>query len=66
MDPLITNGIDPALLQVLEKRGQERDPATRRKRPAVPRKAEEEVVVEEEDDQNLLLDPPKHMLDDLA
>ena len=38
MDPLITNGIDPALLRVLEKRGQERDPADRRKRPPVPGK----------------------------
>ena len=26
MDPLITNGIDPALLRVLDKRGDERDP----------------------------------------
>jgi hypothetical protein len=25
MDPLITNGIDPALLRVLEKRGHDRD-----------------------------------------
>jgi hypothetical protein len=68
MDPLITNGIDPALLRVLEKRGQERDPAARRKRPAMPRKAaeEEEVEAEEEDNQDPLLDPPKHALDDLA
>jgi hypothetical protein len=63
MDPLITNGIDPALLRVLEKRGQERDPAARRKRPAMPRNFSEEV---EQDNQDPLLDPPKHALDDLA
>jgi len=38
MDPLITNGVDPALLRVLEKRGRGRDPAARRKRPPVPEK----------------------------
>lgn len=59
MDPLITNGIDPALLQVLEKRGQERDPVLRRKRPAVP----EEVIQETAEEEG---DPPKHTLDDLA
>jgi hypothetical protein len=32
MEPLITNGIDPALLRVIEKRGQERDPEMRRRR----------------------------------
>jgi hypothetical protein len=63
MDPLITNGIDPALLRVLEKRGQERDPAARRKRPAMPRNSREEV---EQDNQDPLLDPPTHALDDLA
>jgi hypothetical protein len=63
MDPLITNGIDPALLRVLEKRGQERDPAARRKRPAMRRNSGEEV---EQDNEDPLLDPPKHALDDLA
>ena len=38
MDPLITNGVDPALLRVLEKRGHERDATARRKRPAQPEK----------------------------
>ena len=62
MDPLITNGIDPALLRVLEKRGQERDPADRRKRPPVPEKPAEE----EENKQELDPGTPKHTLDDLA
>jgi hypothetical protein len=61
MDPLITNGIDPALLRVLEKRGQERDPAPRRRRPAVPEKP-----VEEENKEEPGPDTPKHTLDDLA
>ncbi len=63
MDPLITNGIDPALLRVLERRGQERDLAPRRKRPAVPEKTIEKA---EENDQEPGLDAPKHTLDDLA
>ncbi len=61
MDPLITNGIDPALLRVLEKRGEERDPVPRRKRPVVPEK-----TVEEENKEEPGLDTPKHTLDDLA
>ncbi len=64
MDPLITNGIDPALLRVLEKRGQERDPLPRRKRPAVPEKTLEDAV--EENSQEVNPDTPKHALDDLA
>jgi hypothetical protein len=62
MDPLITNGIDPALLRVLEKRGQERDRAARRKRPPVP----EKPAGEEENKQEPDPDAPKHTLDDLA
>ena len=65
MDPLITNGIDPALLRIVEKRGQERDPALRRRRVPAP-----EVPVEEEkkegDDQEPAPDALKHELDDLA
>ena len=61
MDPLITNGIDPALLRVLEKRGNERDAAPRRKRPGAPAKE-----VEEELEQGTDPDTPKHALDDLA
>lgn len=44
MDPLITNGIDPALLRVLEKRRDERDPVPRRKRPAVPEKPSKKKI----------------------
>lgn len=62
MDPLITNGIDPALMRVLEKRGGgERDAAPRRKRPAVPEKPVERELEQEPDP-----DSPKHALDDLA
>ena len=61
MDPLITNGIDPALLRVLEKRRDERDPVPRRKRPAVPEKP-----VEEENEEEPGPDTPKHAVDDLA
>jgi hypothetical protein len=62
MEPLITNGIDPALLRVLEKRGQERDPLPRRKRPGVAEKA----IETEENSQEPGLDTPQHKLDDLA
>jgi hypothetical protein len=62
MDPLITNGIDAALLRVLEKRGDERDPVPRRKRPAVPEKTVEEEELNEEPGP----DTPKHAVDDLA
>jgi hypothetical protein len=73
MDPLITNGIDAALLRVPEQRGQERDrdQAPRRKRPVRPEK-----TVEEGDENNqepgvdtpndTPNDAPKHTLDDLA
>jgi len=61
MDPLITNGIDPALLRVLEKRGHERDAQMRRRRvPAAPSAQDKEG--EKESD----AESPKHELDDLA
>ena len=63
MDPLITNGIDPGLLRVIEKRGQERDREVRRKRPPAPEPA---VEVKQEDDAEPDPDAPKHELDDLA
>jgi hypothetical protein len=63
MDPLITNGVDPALLRVLDKHGQERDPVARRKRPPVP---EEPPANDEENEQEPGPDTPKHTLDDLA
>jgi hypothetical protein len=61
MDPLITNGVDAALMRLLEKRGNERDPPPRRKRPAG---AEKPVEPELEQEPNA--DAPKHALDDLA
>jgi hypothetical protein len=61
MDPLITNGIDPELMRVQEKRGNERDTVPRRKRPAVPEK-----LVDEELEQDPDADTPKHTFDDLA
>ncbi len=62
MDPLITNGVDPALLRVLEKRGEQRDVIPRRKRPSLP-KTDEEI---EENSQDPDEDSPPHTLDDLA
>ena len=62
MDPLVTNGIDPSLLRVIEKRGGERDAAPRRRRMAAPEKAAKNE--EEENGENP--ETPKHTLDDLA
>jgi hypothetical protein len=59
MDPLITNGVEPAHLRGAEKRSSERDLAPRRKRPLVRENAKEE-------EEDLSLDAPKHALDDLA
>jgi hypothetical protein len=60
MDPLITNRVDPALMRVLEKRGQERDAAMRRRRPPVPpAKGDEEETGQDSE-------KPEHELDDLA
>jgi len=61
MDPLITNGIDPALLRVVEKRGATRDAFPQRKRSPVPEKPAEDEADSEPDP-----DTPKHTLDDLA
>ena len=67
MDPLITNAIDPALLRVLEKRGDTRDPAPRRKRTAPHEKPVEEQEAEPEpEEEEPGSDTPKHTLDDLA
>jgi hypothetical protein len=71
MDPLLTNGIDPALLRgLLDKRDDARDETMpRRKRPATPGKSAEEEDAEEVNEENKLeADPdvPKHKLDDLA
>jgi len=60
MDPLITGGIDPALLRVLEKRGQERESEMRRRRPpALPTRTDEEAAEPD-------LEAPEHELDDLV
>ncbi len=60
MDPLLTNGIDPALLRVLEKRGNDREPPPARRRATSPR------TVGQEQDETENSDTPKHELDDLA
>lgn len=66
MDSLITNAIDPALLRVLDKRGQERDSAARRKRPPIAEKSVNGEYEEEGSNQETGSDAPKHTLDDLA
>jgi hypothetical protein len=84
MDPLITNAIDPALMRVLDKRGHDsdREPANRRRHPAVSGKLEEDRQEKGQDDQRqdqerqnqarldeeLKLEPDarKHLLDDMA
>lgn len=60
MDPLITNGVDPALLRVFEKRGHERDESTKRRRMPAPAPPRDESEAEAESNS------PKHELDDLA
>jgi len=64
MDPLITNGIDPGLLRVIEKRGQEHDRAWQRKRPPAPEPAGEAGKNDPEEEP--VPDAPKHEVDDLA
>jgi len=82
MEPLITNGFDPALLRVVEKRGHEHELAPRRKRKtAAERSAGDEGTMVDVDVANYdgHHDPdqpdadgtgnaegPKHTLDDLA
>ncbi|MBZ5663599.1 MAG: hypothetical protein LAO30_03260 [Acidobacteriia bacterium] len=67
MEPLITNAIDPALLRVLEKRRDTRDPAPPRKRAAAPEKPVEEQEVEEgRGKEEPGPDTPKHTFDDHA
>jgi hypothetical protein len=61
MDPLITNGIDLALIRVVEKRGHDTDPQPRRRRPAASEK-----MVKEDHGLEPGPDNPKHALDDLA
>ena len=71
MDPLITNGIDPALLRVIDKRGDTRDAMPRRKRHALPStalSAEDDLEdgEQEGDDTQSGAAQPKHSFDDLA
>jgi hypothetical protein len=66
MDPLITNGIDPALLRVLEKRGEAREPLPRRKRVVAPERPPEAESDEGEIQAASGSDAPRHALDDLA
>jgi hypothetical protein len=63
VDPLLTNGIDPSLLRVIEKRGSERDATPRRRRAPAPEKA---VKDEERDVAEGNPETSKHALDDLA
>ena len=60
MDPLVTNRIDPALLRVIEKRGNERETLPRR-RPTGKKEAHDNPGDEQEN-----AETPKHELDDLA
>jgi hypothetical protein len=72
VDPLITSGTDPALLRVLEKRGESRQDLPRRKRanaalekvPAEERPEEQDMMEESSSDPEL--GSPKHTFDDLA
>jgi hypothetical protein len=63
MDPLITDGIDPALLRVLEKRGQQHDEGLRRRRVPAPNAAKEG---EADNGDEAAPEAPRHELDDLA
>jgi len=60
VDPLLTNGIDPSLLRVIEKRGSERDATPRRRRAPAP----EKVAKDEEKEETP--ETPKHALYDFA
>ncbi len=57
MDPLLTNRLDPALLRIVDKRTNDREPPPRRRRPTTP-----ERTPEEQDE----TEKPSHQLDDLA
>jgi len=57
VDPLFTNRIDPGLMRVIEKRGNEREDLPRRRRPAP---SEKNTEPDEKPD------TAEHELDDLA
>jgi hypothetical protein len=68
MDPLIGNGVDPGLLRIVDKRGQERDRDLPRRRPPTPATTEEggDRGQKEKDGEDAEADSPKHQFDDLA
>lgn len=65
MDPLISDGVDPGLLRIVDKRGQEqRDREPRRRRaPASEPGVRDDKKEKREDD---AADAPQHELDDMA
>lgn len=58
MEPLITNRLDPALLRVIEKRANDRESASRRRRPSSPEKSPDEETAD--------TNAAAHEVDDLA
>jgi len=64
VDPLITNGIDPVLIRVQERRRDAHDSEPRRKR--VPGAPGEEPETDEEREAETNQDVTKHAIDDLA
>ncbi|HVM94658.1 MAG TPA: hypothetical protein VMT67_17680 [Terriglobales bacterium] len=66
MDPLITNGVDPGLLRVIDKRGQERDREPRRKRVPASGTSVKEDEQGKQQGEETEAEVPKHELDDLA
>lgn len=65
MDSLITNGVDPALMRVLERRGQEKD-AQRPPKRALASEKFEETADDEQEQRAQDGEATKHELDDLA
>lgn len=65
MDPLITDGIDPGLLRVIDRRGQERDRELRRRRAPASEPSVQQPKAQTENEETEA-DAPQHELDDLA
>ena len=66
MDPLISDGVDPGLLRVIDKRGQERDRELRRRRAPASEPSVKEQPKEPNENEETEADAPQHELDDLA
>ena len=66
MDPLISDGVDPGLLRVIDRRGQERDRELRRKRAPASEPSVKEQPKAKNENEETEADAPKHELDDLA